>query len=95
VGRANVLRGAAARALGVPEGHVVLVRPEQLRFGTTGSGLTGVVTERRYTGAAAFYQVTTDAGDRVEVLAEPDAARVGERVTLGAARRLAFRDGAA
>ncbi len=93
VGRANVLRGAAARALGVPDGQVVLVRPEQLRFGATGSGLNGVVTERRYTGAAAFYQVTTDAGDRVEVLAEPGAARVGERVTLEAARRLAFKEG--
>ncbi|HEY7686737.1 MAG TPA: ABC transporter ATP-binding protein [Gemmatimonadales bacterium] len=93
VGRANVLRGAAARALGVPDGQVVLVRPEQLRFGATGSGLNGVVTERRYTGAAAFYLVTTDAGDRVEVLAEPGAARVGDRVTLGATRRLAFQEG--
>ena len=93
VGRANVLRGAAARALGVPDGQVVLVRPEQPRFGASDSGLSGVVTERRYTGAAAFYLVTTDAGDRVEVLAEPGAARVGDRVSLGAARRLAFTEG--
>ena len=33
VGRANVLRGSAARALGAASGQVVLVRPEQLRFG--------------------------------------------------------------
>ena len=88
VGRANVLRGAAARALGAGEGEVVLVRPEQLRFGVP--GLTGVVAERRYTGAAAFFQVTTDAGERIEVQATPDAARVGERVSLGASTVLRF-----
>lgn len=88
VGRANVLRGAAARALGAGDRQVVLVRPESLRFGAT--GLTGVVAERRYTGAAAFFLVTTDAGDRLEVLAAPDGARVGERVSLGATDVLKF-----
>ena len=88
VGRANVLRGAAARALGAGEGQVVLVRPEQLRFGVP--GLTGVVAERRYTGAAAFFQVTTDTGERIEVQAAPDGARVGERVSLGASTVLRF-----
>ncbi len=88
VGRANVLRGAAARALGAGDGQVVLVRPESLRFG--GAGLPGVVAERRYTGAASFFLVTTDAGDRLEVLAAPDAARVGERVSVAADRVLRF-----
>jgi len=88
VGRANVLRGATARALGASDGQVVLVRPEQLRFGS--SGLRGVVAERRYTGAAAFFHVTTDSGDRLEVHASPDDARVGERVHISATRMLRF-----
>lgn len=88
VGRANVLRGAAARALGATDGEAVLARPEQLRFGT--GPLAGVVAERRYTGAAAFFQVALDTGERVEVAADPGAARVGERVTVGAVRTLRF-----
>lgn len=92
VGRANVLRGAAALALGIEPGSVVLVRPEQLRFGGARApgGLAGVVTERRYTGATAFYRVTVAGGEAVEVLADPHAARVGDSVTLIAARHLAF-----
>jgi len=88
VGRANVLRGAAARALGAAAGQVVLVRPEQLRFGA--NGLSGVVAERRYTGSTAFFTVTVDSGERLEVEATPDAARVGDRVTIGAGRTLRF-----
>ena len=88
VGRANVLRGAAARALGAANGHVAVVRPERLRFG--GRGLAGVVKERRYTGAAAFFQVEADGGERLEVLAAPDAARVGDRVQLEAVKVLTF-----
>ncbi len=92
VGRANVLRGASARALGAANGQVVLVRPEQLRFGAGSGTLAGVVAERRYTGAAAFYHVTLETGERVEVLAAPDAARVGERVSVAATRTLCFAD---
>jgi ABC-type Fe3+/spermidine/putrescine transport system ATPase subunit len=84
VGRANVFRGEAARALcGDVPGGAIVVRPERLRFASSG-GLSGVVRERRYTGAAAFFTVETDAGDRFEVLAEPDAAQVGERVRVQA-----------
>jgi len=92
VGRANVLRGTAARALGAAPGQIVLVRPEQLRFAAVAGGgaLSGVVGERRYTGAAAFFQVTLDTGERVEVQAAPDAARVGERVHLSTTRTLQF-----
>jgi ABC-type Fe3+/spermidine/putrescine transport system ATPase subunit len=88
VGRANVFRGTAARALrggkDVPDDHVLVVRPERLRF--SGSGLPGVVRERRYTGAGAFFVVESDDRARFEVLAEPDAAHVGERVYVEATR---------
>ena len=88
VGRANVLRGAAARALGATAGQVVLVRPEQLRFGAP--GLSGVVQERRYTGSTAFFAVAIESGERLEVEGAPDAARVGDRVSIGAGRLLRF-----
>jgi len=95
VGRANVLRGPTAQALVAGEGGgggegggVLVVRPERLRF--AGAGVAGVVKERRYTGAAAFYQVETERGERLEVQAGPDAARVGDRVHLEAARVMTF-----
>src|SRR5205823_10539925 len=96
VGRANVFRGAAARALGgdrAQNNQVLVVRPERLRFG--GAGLPGVVRERRYTGAAAFFQIEGDDGQRFEVLAEPDGAQVGTRVYVEATRVIALPDGAA
>ena len=87
VGRANVFRGEAARALcGAAAPGVIVVRPERLRFAE--SGLPGVVRECRYTGASAFFTVEADTGDRFEVLAEPGAARVGERVHVQAARAI-------
>jgi len=92
VGRANVLRGPAAGALGAGDGHVAVVRPEAFRFAA--EGLSGIVRARRYTGPAAFYVVDLDLGATAEVLAAPDAARAGERVTLAAARVLTFREGA-
>jgi ABC-type Fe3+/spermidine/putrescine transport system ATPase subunit len=88
VGRSNVLRGAAARSLGAAAGQVALVRPEQLRFGA--NGLRGVVAERRYTGSTAFFTVTIESGERLEVEAPPDAAHVGDRVSLDAGRTLRF-----
>jgi ABC-type Fe3+/spermidine/putrescine transport system ATPase subunit len=86
VGRANVFRGNAARALGANGGGnaVLVVRPERLRFAQV--GLPGVVRERRYIGAAAFFLVEGDDHERFEVLAEPDAAQVGERVYVEATR---------
>jgi ABC-type Fe3+/spermidine/putrescine transport system ATPase subunit len=93
VGRANVLRDAAARALGAQTGQLAVVRPERLRL-TKGEGarVAGLVRERRYTGAAAFYIVEIDDGQRVEVMAESDAARVGERVGVDATRLITFPD---
>jgi ABC-type Fe3+/spermidine/putrescine transport system ATPase subunit len=88
VGRANVFRGPAARALGANGTGVLVVRPERLRFGA--AGLPGVVRERRYVGAAAFFVVEGDDHERFEVLAEPDAARLGERVYVEATRVIAL-----
>ncbi len=88
VGRANVFRAAAARAVGGRDDQVVVVRPERLRFAD--AGLPGIVKERRYTGAAAFYLVEGDGGERFEVLADPAAARVGERVYVEAVRTITF-----
>ncbi|HEV2669644.1 MAG TPA: ABC transporter ATP-binding protein [Gemmatimonadales bacterium] len=96
VGRANVFRGPAARALGgggssagvgaeqTRDGQVVVVRPERLQFGAV--GLPGVVRELRYTGPATFFLVEGEDGQRFEVLAQPDAARVDERVHVAATR---------
>ena len=88
VGRANVVRGPTARALGVSDGQVAVVRPERLRF--VDRGLAALVKERRYTGAAAFYEIETEHGARLDVLAAPDAARVGDRVHVEAARVMTF-----
>ncbi|HEX9610674.1 MAG TPA: ABC transporter ATP-binding protein [Gemmatimonadales bacterium] len=93
VGRANVLRGPTARAFGGQNGQVVVVRPEALRFATT--GVAGVVRERRYTGAWALYLVEAEGGERLEVLAGPDAARVGDGVHIVAERVLRFPDSVA
>jgi len=88
VGRANVFRGDAARALGGNGKRVLVVRPERLRFSE--AGLPGIVRERRYVGAAAFFLIEADDHQRFEVLAEPDAARVGERVYVEATRVIAL-----
>jgi len=90
VGRANVFRNAAARAFGGSEGTVAVVRPERLRFAD--AGVAGTVRERRYTGAAAFFLVEGEHGERFEVLAAPGAATVGQRVFLEATRVITFPD---
>ncbi|HEX9292107.1 MAG TPA: ABC transporter ATP-binding protein [Gemmatimonadales bacterium] len=88
VGRANVFRGDSARVLGGNGKGVVVVRPERLQFAA--AGLPGIVRERRYTGAGAFFLVEGDDHERFEVLAEPDAARVGQRVYVEATRVIAL-----
>jgi len=88
VGRANVFRGRSARALGANGDGVLVVRPERLRFAQ--AGLPGIVRERRYIGAAAFFLIEGDDHERFEVLAEPDAAKVGARVYVEATRVIAL-----
>jgi ABC-type Fe3+/spermidine/putrescine transport system ATPase subunit len=90
VGRANVFRNAAARSFGAREGTVAVVRPERLRFAD--AGVPGTVRERRYTGAAAFFLVEGENGERFEVLAAPGAARVGDRVFVEATQVNTFPD---
>jgi ABC-type Fe3+/spermidine/putrescine transport system ATPase subunit len=70
---------------GVADGqHVsVVVRPEALRF-VDGGGLTGTVTECRYTGARAFFLVGATGDLFVEVEAPVEAARVGDTVHVEA-----------
>src|SRR5207247_10379766 len=82
VGPADVLRRTTAQVCGATPGQVLVVRPERLALAD--AGVPGVVRERRYTGAAAFYLVEMEPGDRLEVLARPEAARVGDRVYLEA-----------
>ena len=69
-----------------PAGPVrLLVRPEALRFadrGHDGAGLPVTVTERRFAGALAYYQVRTATGTFLEVSAAPDAAPVGASTIL-------------
>ena len=91
VGRANVFRGPVARALGgTGDGKVLVVRPERLRFGT--AGLAGVVREQRYTGPVTFFLVEGETGERFDVVAEPDSARVGDRVYVEATRVIELPD---
>ena len=90
VGRANVFRNAAARSFGGHEGTVTVVRPERLRFGD--AGVPGTVRARRYAGAAAFFLVETEHGEQLEVLAAPNAARVGQHVLVEATQVITFPD---
>ncbi|HJS43267.1 MAG TPA: ABC transporter ATP-binding protein [Gemmatimonadales bacterium] len=93
VGRANVFRGRAAHVLGgTGEGKVLVVRPERLHFGGASGGLPGVVRELRYTGPVTFFLVEGESGERFEVLAEPDAARIDERVYVEATRVIELPD---
>jgi putative spermidine/putrescine transport system ATP-binding protein len=66
--------GAPARLLARPEG-LRLADPAPTR-------LTGTVTNRRFTGAVAYFSVECDSGSVVEVAGAPAAAREGDRVGL-------------
>lgn len=88
VGRANVLRGPVARAVGAAENQVAVVRPEAFRFAS--DGLHGTVRARRYTGPTAFYLVELHLGGTVEVLADPEAVRPGDNVTLEPGQVMTF-----
>lgn len=92
VGRANVLRDGVCRLFGGKPGEAVVIRPEHLRVVSDGGdgGVPGVVRERRFTGASAYLTVELEGGARVEVLADPHRAKVGDRVTLAADRKQVF-----
>ncbi|MFQ5550989.1 MAG: ABC transporter ATP-binding protein, partial [Gemmatimonadales bacterium] len=60
----------------------LVCRPEALRF-TDDEGLPGVVVHRRFTGARAYFGVTTDLGE-VEVESSAHAAQEGDTVRVAA-----------
>jgi len=61
----------------------VMIRPEALRLVLPSSQvLSGKITARRFTGAQAFFTITTAGGAMVEVSAEPEAANLGDSVGL-------------
>ena len=64
----------------------LFVRPEAVGFAGPGEGrLAGTVTERRFLGGAALFSVSAGAPGgtfSLEVLAAPDAARVGDQVGI-------------
>jgi ABC-type Fe3+/spermidine/putrescine transport system ATPase subunit len=62
---------------------LLLARPEALRFAPPAPGvLGGEVTDRRFSGALAFFTVRTDGGALLELSAAPGAAAVGDRVGI-------------
>ncbi len=86
VGRTAALPG---ERVGGRPGTTALVRPEAMRFVANGAAtLEGVVTERRFVGAQAFF--TVEAGDGVvfEVQAPLKAVHVGDRVRVAVDRVL-------
>ena len=59
------------------------LRPEALRMVAPAGGvLTGNVTDRRFTGAQAFFRVRTERGTMLELVADPRATEIGLRVGL-------------
>jgi ABC-type Fe3+/spermidine/putrescine transport system ATPase subunit len=93
VGRTAELPG---ERVGGHAGTRALVRPEAMRFVADGDAeLRGVVTERRFVGAQAYF--TVDAGDGLvfEVQAPLKAVHVGERVRVAVDRVLFWVDGEA
>jgi ABC-type Fe3+/spermidine/putrescine transport system ATPase subunit len=62
---------------------ILVVRPEGVRFVESGPGaLAGTITERRFTGALTLYTMKTEGGHTVEISAHPEAAAVGDRMTV-------------
>jgi putrescine transport system ATP-binding protein len=67
---------------------VMVVRPEALRLMTPSPGaVSGVVAERRFTGASSLFTVTTDGGARIEVTGPPRSVKPGDRVSIMPSRR--------
>ena len=89
VGRTAALPG---ERVGGRAGTVALVRPEAMRFVADGAAtLEGVVVERRFVGAQAYF--TVDAGGAVfDVQAPLRAVRVGEQVRVAVDRVLFWTD---
>jgi len=86
IGRAGSLPG---ERVGGRPGSTALVRPEAMRFVANGAAtLEGVVTERRFVGAQAFFTVDAGGGAVFDVQAPLKAVRVGDRVRVAVDRVL-------
>jgi len=94
IGRAAALPGERVRAGGPARaGARALVRPEAMRLvPASGAGggavLEGVVTERRFVGAQAYFTVDAGGGVVFDVQAPHGAVRVGDRVGVAVDRVL-------
>jgi ABC-type Fe3+/spermidine/putrescine transport system ATPase subunit len=67
---------------------LMLIRPEALRLlAPTPGALMGTVVERRFTGSASLYTVTTDGGASLEVSGPPKSVKAGDRVGVMPSRR--------
>jgi ABC-type Fe3+/spermidine/putrescine transport system ATPase subunit len=88
---ANQIQWPAESLLSVNPGDDVrvVVRPEAFAF-TSGTGLSGRVVDRRYTGARAYFQVETEVGT-LEIEASVHATQVGDSVMLSASRTRVYR----
>jgi hypothetical protein len=71
---------------GLADGAAIdlVVRPEAVSLEESpGDGaLIGVVSGRRFAGRSAAFDVSLPSGESLEVLARPDAAQTGQRVSL-------------
>jgi putative spermidine/putrescine transport system ATP-binding protein len=92
VGRTAELPG---ERVGGRAGTVALVRPEAMRFvANSDAPLEGVVTERRFVGAQAYFTVDGGGGMLFEVQAPLKAVQVGQRVRVAVDRVLYWVEGA-
>ena len=90
IGRAGALPG---ERVGGRAGSTALVRPEAMRFVPNGAAtLEGVVTERRFVGAQAYFTVDAGGGVVFDVQAPLKAVRVGDRVRIAVDRVLFWQD---
>jgi putative spermidine/putrescine transport system ATP-binding protein len=71
-----------------PGKALMVVRPEALRLLAPSPGAVhGTVAERRFTGAASLFTISTDGGAQVEVTGPPRSVRPGDRVGIMPSRR--------
>jgi ABC-type Fe3+/spermidine/putrescine transport system ATPase subunit len=79
---------APAGALPPPGPALMIVRPEALRLiAPEPRAVSGIVSERRFTGAASLFTVVTQGGARLEVTGPPGSVARGDRVGIMPSRR--------
>jgi ABC-type Fe3+/spermidine/putrescine transport system ATPase subunit len=82
------IRVAGGNALNPGESVLLMARPEAFLLAPPGENrVSGTVTARRFVGGSALFSVALSGGEVLEVVAEPDATRVGQTVGLEPAGR--------